>query len=77
MRKQDTIQVKNINDGIVQSLKIQHAEQLLNLEKRIGVQNYVIDGPEFAFEDGTIVRRSNIENKEASKRSPTKKSEVW
>jgi hypothetical protein len=70
------IKIKNINDGVVKSLKYQHAEQLLNLEKKIGVLNYVIDDPEFAFENGTIVKRSNRENKKTSQRVATEKSEV-
>jgi hypothetical protein len=76
MRKQETIKVKNINDGVVKPLKYQHAERLLNLEKKIGVLNYVIDDPEFAFENGTIVRRSNSENKKANKRRLAQKGEV-
>ena len=46
-----------------------HAENLLNLEKRVGVQNHTLADEGFSVENGKIIKRSTGKDKAADKLS--------
>jgi hypothetical protein len=71
-----TVKVKNKVSGDVVTFGIAHAENLLNLEKKVGLYNYVLEDEDFNFQDGHIVRikRDSKPNQETKERSTNKKS---
>lgn len=73
MTKETTVKLTHKNEE--REFTISHAQDLLDLEKKMGVSNWELTDSNFTLEDGTIKRTNTGDSKESAEQKPANPSD--